>query len=196
MEPITSPLFFPTPEDFRQWLEQYHHSETKLWVGFYKKDSGRFSITWPESVDEALCFGWIDGIRKSINADSYMIRFTPRKPGSIWSAVNIKKIEALTATGKMRPAGIAAFEKRKEEKSKVYAYEREEAAKLTDEEQELFTRNEKAWAYFNRQPTWYKKTALHLIVSAKQNKTRQSRLTQLIKASEGEIPIRSLTRPK
>src|SRR4051812_5418703 len=115
--------FFPYPSDFRAWLEEYHESEQEILVGYCKKGSGRQSITWPESVDEALCFGWIDGIRRSIDETSYSIRFTPRKPRSIWSAVNIARMEALIAEGRVRPAGLRVFEARQESKSGIYAYE-------------------------------------------------------------------------
>ena len=118
-----SPIFFATQADFRDWLEEYHELETELLVGFYKVGSGKPSMSWSESVDEALCFGWIDGVRRSVDAESYSIRFTPRKAKSIWSAVNIAKIEVLTAKGLMKPAGIAAFAKRDENNSKIYAYE-------------------------------------------------------------------------
>jgi len=122
-----TPTFFAKPAEFRKWLKASHKKETELIVGFYKVGSGKASITWPQSVDEALCFGWIDGVRTSIDEDSYKIRFTPRKAGSIWSAVNIKKMEALTKQGLMQPAGLAAFEKREEARSKIYSHEKEES---------------------------------------------------------------------
>ena len=122
--------FFATPAEFRAWLEKHHSSAPELWVGFYKKGSGRPSINWPEAVDEALCVGWIDGIRKSIDDESYRIRFTPRKPRSTWSAVNLARVEALTREGRMRPAGLKAFEKRTEAKTGIYAYEQRKAAEL------------------------------------------------------------------
>jgi len=128
------PTFFPSPADFRTWLEANHDKAQELWVGYYKKRTSKPSITWSESVDQALCFGWIDGIRKSIDADSYMIRFTPRKPDSTWSAVNIKKVQELTEQGLMRPAGIKAFENRKEAKSGIYSYEQREHSALSEEQ--------------------------------------------------------------
>jgi uncharacterized protein YdeI (YjbR/CyaY-like superfamily) len=112
MEPIT----FPTPEAFRAWLEQHHDSERELWVGYHRKATGRPSMTWPESVDEALCFGWIDGLRKSLDGERYMIRFTPRRHGSVWSAVNIRRVAALKDEGRMRPAGLKAFEARRDDR--------------------------------------------------------------------------------
>src|SRR5262245_1157545 len=124
------PLFFPTPADWRQWLARHHRREDELWVGFHKRASGKPSITWPESVDEALCFGWIDGLRKRIDEVSYKIRFTPRRPGSVWSAVNVKRVKELTALGRMRPAGLRAFEKREDDRTAIYSFEQREHPKL------------------------------------------------------------------
>jgi uncharacterized protein YdeI (YjbR/CyaY-like superfamily) len=178
------PTFFKTPADFRAWLQKHHKSETELLVGFYKKDSGIPSITWPESVDQALCFGWIDGVRKNRDEQSYTIRFTPRKPGSIWSAINIAKVEKLKAEGLMMPEGMAAYNLRKEHKSAIYSYEKE-ATPLTKEYVAIFKRNKKAWTFFNDQPPGYKKQMIHRIIDAKQEKTRLSRLEKLI-AESGE----------
>ena len=152
-------------------------------VGFYKVDSGKPSMTWSQSVDEALCFGWIDGDRKSIDKDSYQIRFTPRKPTSIWSGINIKKIEELTRQGLMQPAGLASFEKRKEERSKIYSFEKE-VMKFSQGFEKQFKANKKAWKYFESLAPSYKKTSLHWVMSAKQETTRMKRLTELIKYSE------------
>jgi uncharacterized protein YdeI (YjbR/CyaY-like superfamily) len=176
-------IFFPTQSDFRRWLEMNHHKETELLVGFYKVGSGKPSITWSQSVDEALCFGWIDGVRRSIDGESYSIRFTPRKPKSIWSAVNIRKVEELTQQGLMQPEGIAAFEKREASKSKIYAYENE-PVKLSDEFERQFKANEKAWVFFNAQAAYYKKRAINWVMSAKQEATKLSRLEKLIIISE------------
>lgn len=140
------PLFFATPSEFRAWLEAHHDSTPELWVGFYKKGSGKPSITWPEAVDAALCFGWIDGLRRGIDDVSYTIRFTPRKPRSIWSAVNIKRVGELTSLGLMRPAGLKAFAERVEEKSGVYAYEQRDAPEFDDAREQQFRANEQAWA--------------------------------------------------
>ncbi|QXV67324.1 YdeI/OmpD-associated family protein [Mucilaginibacter sp. 21P] len=177
------PVFFETPTKFREWLEQHAHTEKELLVGFYKTGSGLPSITWPQSVDEALCFGWIDGVRRSIDDESYSIRFTPRKPGSIWSAVNIKKIKELTERGLMKPAGVAAFENRREDRSAVYAFENEEK-KLLPAYEKLFKANKAAWKFFDAQAPWYRKVALHRVMSAKQEKTQMSRLEKLIMYSE------------
>ncbi len=173
------PIFFANQSGFRKWLKKNHKKETELIVGFYKVDSRKPSITWSQSVDEALCFGWIDGVRTSIDKDSYQIRFTPRKPSSIWSVINIKKVEDLTKQGLMRPAGLAAFKKRKEERSKVYAFENDEMAFTRDFEKK-FKSNKIAWQYFQSLSASYKKTSKHWVMSAKQETTRLKRLAKLI----------------
>ncbi len=177
------PTFFPTPQEFRQWLEKNHQTEKELLVGFYKVGTGKASMTWPESVDQALCFGWIDGVRRSIDEESYSIRFTPRKPTSIWSAVNIRKMEELTTTGLMTKAGLKAFDLRKEERSAIYSHEKE-AASLSPEFEDLFKANKKAWEFFITQAPSYQKVMRHWIMSAKQEKTRASRLEKTIRESE------------
>lgn len=171
--------FFKSPGDFRKWLEKHHASATEQWVGFYKKGSGRPSITWPESVDQALCFGWIDGIRKSIDDESYKIRFTPRRSGSIWSAVNIKRVAELTKDGIMSPTGLKAFEARKEYKSGIYSYEQRSAELPPAYEREL-KKNKAAWEFFHAQPAWYRKQVFWWVVSAKKEETRLKRLEKLI----------------
>jgi uncharacterized protein YdeI (YjbR/CyaY-like superfamily) len=175
----TIPIFFAKQSDFRKWLQKNHKKETELLVGFYKVDSGKPSITWSQSVDEALCFGWIDGVRKSIDKDSYQIRFTQRKPTSIWSAINIKKIEELIKKGLMQPAGLASFEKRVESRSKIYSYEKE-PAELTQSFKKLFKTNKKAWDYFQALAPSYKKVSIHWVMRAKQEATRLKRLKELI----------------
>jgi uncharacterized protein YdeI (YjbR/CyaY-like superfamily) len=185
------PTFFPTPASFRKWLEQQHTTEKELLVGFFKIGSGQPSITWPESVDQALCFGWIDGIRRSIDESSYSIRFTPRKPSSIWSAVNIRKMEELTAQGLMTPAGLAAFQKRKEDKSVIYSYEKP-PQQWHESYETVFRENEKAWANFHAKEPYYRKTAMYWVMSAKQEATRLSRLQTLIQDSEAGMKIKSL----
>ncbi|MES2590791.1 MAG: YdeI/OmpD-associated family protein [Bacteroidota bacterium] len=186
-----NPIFFPKQADFRKWFQKNHETEKELLVGFYKVDSGKSSITWPQSVDEALCFGWIDGIRRSIDKESYCIRFTPRKSTSIWSAINIKKVEDLTEKGLMYPAGFKAFAKRKENKSKIYAYEME-SLELSAQFEKTFKANKKAWANFTSMPPSYKKTAIHIIMTAKQDTTRITRLHELISASEAGEKIKRL----
>lgn len=178
------PHFFKTPADFRKWLDKNHAKEKELLVGFYKTGSGKPSITWPESVDQALCFGWIDGVRKSLGEESYTIRFTPRKPTSIWSAINIKKMEELQAKGLVKPEGLAAFEKRTESRSKVYSHEREKDAELPAHMKKELKANKAAWDFFSTQAPSYQKVMLHWITSAKQEKTQDARFEKLIKASE------------
>ncbi|MGB3948943.1 MAG: YdeI/OmpD-associated family protein [Bacteroidia bacterium] len=175
--------FFATPKAFRDWLDKNYKKETELIVGFYKVSSGKPSITWSQSVDQALCFGWIDGIRKSIDNESYSIRFTPRKPNSIWSAINIKKVEELTKEGLMKPEGLKAFEHLNENKSRIYSHEKQHAVLITDYEN-IFKRNKIAWDFFNAQAPSYKKVMLHWIMTAKQEKTRLSRLEKTIAISE------------
>jgi uncharacterized protein YdeI (YjbR/CyaY-like superfamily) len=189
------PTFFATPEDFRAWLEAHHHTETELLVGFHKKGSGRPSITWPESVDQALCFGWIDGVRRRIDDDSYSIRFTPRKQRSTWSAVNIARVGELTELGLMHPAGVAAFERRSDDRTAIYAYEQRNAAKLDAEQQRRFEANPEAWTWFQAQPAGYRRTASYWVISAKRPQTRERRLEQLIADSAAGRTIRSLTPP-
>jgi uncharacterized protein YdeI (YjbR/CyaY-like superfamily) len=192
----TKTLFFSTPGQFRAWLEKNHVSELELSVGFHKRDSGKPSITWPESVDVALCYGWIDGVRNSIDAISYRIRFTPRKPTSTWSAINVKRVAELTKLGLMRPAGVKAFEARKGDKTGIYAYEQRKTAKLPSAYEKQFRANKKAWAFFQSQPPWYQRTATYRVISAKKDVTRQKRLEQLIKDSEAGVPIKELRRPE
>jgi len=187
-----TPTFFATPKDFRKWLQKNNAKETELLVGFYKVSSGKPSITWPQSVDEALCFGWIDGVRKNVDEESYCIRFTPRKPGSIWSAINIRKIEELTAQRLMQPAGLEAYSKRKESKSKIYSYEKEPVG-LGKQYEKIFKANKKAWKFFTNQPAWYQRVAVHRVMSAKQEATQLKRLEQLIKDSEEEKRIKELS---
>lgn len=181
--------FFETPLKFREWLENNHKTQKEIIVGFYKVASGKASMTWSESVDQALCFGWIDSIRKSIDKESYSIRFTPRNPNSIWSAINIKKIEALTKAGLMKPEGLKVFELRKEEKSEIYSFEQEKIA-LSDDFLNQFKAHEAAWNFFINQAPSYQKVIRHWIMSAKQEKTRQSRLEKAIIASEGQKRLR------
>ncbi len=188
--------FFATPADFRTWLKVHAVSARELWVGFHRKDSPRPSITWPESVDEALCVGWIDGLRKSIDATSYMIRFTPRKRTSNWSEVNIKRVAELTREKRMQPAGLAAFAERKEAKSGIYAYEQRQTAALDPAAEKQFRAHAKAWKFFAAQPAWYRRTAIWRVVSAKKPETRQKRLVILIADSAAGRSIAELRRPQ
>ncbi len=175
--------FFTTQEGFREWLEKNHTTAKELVVGFYKVGTKKPSLTWSQSVDQALCFGWIDGVRKSIDHESYSIRFTPRKSTSIWSAINIKKVEVLSEAGLMKPEGLKAFELRKEEKSAIYSHEKE-LATLDPEFEKIFKARKKAWEFFNSQAPSYQKVMLHWIMRAKQEKTRLSRLEKTIRESE------------
>lgn len=175
-------LFFETPALFRAWLGKNHETEKELLVGFYKVDSGKKSMTWSESVDQALCFGWIDGIRRSVDSESYTIRFTPRRPNSIWSDVNVKKVEELTVTGLMQPAGLKAFSKKKDSRSGIYSHEKP-AEQLSPEFEKTFSTHTDAWEYFCSQPPSYRKVIIHWIMSAKRDTTRQDRLTKVIDSS-------------
>jgi len=189
------PTFFATPTEFRAWLEKHHDRAEELWVGFYKKSSGNPSITWPEAVDEVLCFGWIDGKRKGIDDSSYAIRFTPRKPNSIWSAVNLRRVEELAREGRMHPAGLKAFDQRVTDRSRIYSCEQRDAARLDDAQEKLFRANRKAWDYFQTAPPSYRKAAIWWVVSAKAEETRLRRLTKLIDDSERGRTVPPLTRP-
>ncbi len=179
---ILNPKFFKTPSAFRKWLAAHHATSKELWVGFYKKGSGRQSIDWPESVDEALCFGWIDGIRKRIDAESYMIRFTPRKPTSVWSAVNMKNVAKLIKEKRMQPAGSKAFAARTENRSGIYSYE-QRSPELVEPYLGKLKRNKPAWKFFQAQPPGYRKQMNWWIVSARQEETRLKRLARLIEES-------------
>lgn len=185
------PTFFPNPLKFREWLKKNHDKETELLVGFYKVTSAKESITWSQSVDEALCFGWIDGIRKSIDEESYTIRFTPRKPTSNWSAINIKKIEELSKKGLMHPKGIEAFKKRKAEKSGIYTYEKQ-PVELDKTFEKTFKANKTAWKYFQSMAPSYRKTTISWVMQAKQEATRLRRLQNLIKDCEAGRKLKSL----
>jgi uncharacterized protein YdeI (YjbR/CyaY-like superfamily) len=184
--------FFKTPSDLRSWFERHHASEAELWVGFHKKDSGKPSITWPQSVDEALCFGWIDGIRKSIDDVSYKIRFTPRKSRSVWSAVNIKRARELIALGLVQPAGLKAFAAREENRSGIYSYE-QRSPELPANYARLLKKNAGAWQFFQEQPPSYRKAVNWWVVSAKQEATRQKRLEKLIELSAQQRRIPQFT---
>jgi uncharacterized protein YdeI (YjbR/CyaY-like superfamily) len=177
--------FFKTQNDFRKWLEKNYNKKDEIWVGYYKKKSGKASIDWPQSVDEALCFGWIDGLRKSINTESYKIRFTPRKPGSIWSAVNLKRAKELILLGLMQPSGLKVFNNKDEKKINRYSFERENV-KLDKEYEKRFKSNKKAWEFFQSMAPSYKKTTLWWVMSAKREETRLKRSKILIECSESQ----------
>ena len=189
-----APRFFAAPEELRAWLAEHHASAAELWVGFHKRGSGRPSITWPESVDEALCFGWIDGVRKSLGAESYTIRFTPRRATSHWSGVNLRRMEELVAAGRVAPAGLAAWERRSEQRSQRYAYEQRAEVRLEPEMEARFRADAAAWEWFAGQAPWYRRTALYWVASAKRPETRERRLDQLISCSAASRPLPSLDR--
>jgi uncharacterized protein YdeI (YjbR/CyaY-like superfamily) len=177
-----NPKFFRTPLHFQRWLEKNHAKKRELWVGFHKKASGRPSITWPESVDEALCFGWIDGIRKRIDEISYEIRFTPRRRGSIWSAINIKRARELAKEKRMRPAGLKALAARIENRSGIYSYE-QRRAELEEPYNSRLKKNKPVWDFFQARPTSYRKMMSWYIMSAKTEETRSRRFEKLMKAA-------------
>jgi uncharacterized protein YdeI (YjbR/CyaY-like superfamily) len=189
------PKFFPSPSDWHAWLEEHHEKHEELWVGFHKVGSGKASITWPEAVDGALCFGWIDGVRKSLGEISYVIRFTPRRAKSIWSAVNIKRVAELSALGLMRAKGAEAFERRTGKRSEMYAYEQRMGAKLSGVYERQFRANKKAWSFFQSHPPWYRRTASWWVISAKKEETRLKRLAQLIDDCEHGRTLAQLKRP-
>ena len=181
--------FFKTAEAFRAWLSKHAGTARELVVGFHKLGTGRQSMTWPESVDEALCHGWIDGIRTRIDEVSYKIRFTPRKPGSTWSAINIEKARRLEAQGRMTEAGREAFSRRREEKSGIYSYEQRDSAELSREDEAMFRESRKGWKFFASQPPGYRHLMIYHVVSAKRPETRRSRLQKLIDASEKGVRL-------
>ena len=184
------PRFFPTPAAFRAWLEEHHETETELVVGFHRKGSGKSSITWPESVDEALCFGWIDGVRRSLNPTAYTIRFTPRRSTSIWSAVNVARVAELKKNGRMRSAGRRASAARTPERTGIYSFERKKLAKLSKEQEKTLRANRKAAAFFDAQPPGYRRLVTHWVTSAKRRgeEGRNARA-----AGQGEISEAGLT---
>jgi uncharacterized protein YdeI (YjbR/CyaY-like superfamily) len=189
------PRFFATPAEWRRWLARHHATAPELWVGFHKKATGRPSITWPEAVDQALCYGWIDGIRKRLDDHSYVIRFTPRRPGSIWSAVNLRRVAELAAQGLMQPAGVEAHAKARRARSAIYAYEQRTEAEFPREMEQRFRRDRAAWAFFQSEPPWYRHTATWWVISARRDETRERRLATLIADSAAGRRIRHLSRP-
>lgn len=176
--------FFAAPKDFRAWLAKNHAKAPELLVGFYKKGSGRPSITWPESVDEALCYGWIDGVRRNIDAESYSIRFTPRRPTSIWSAINIARVAELTKLKRMRKAGLDAFAKRTDRKSGIYAYEQRHLATFDAQQLKLLRGNQRAYAFWNSLPPGYRKLMTFWVTDAKKQETRDKRMQILLTSLE------------
>ena len=181
--PDREAVFFRTPADWRAWLEAHAADATELWVGFHKRGSGETCITWPESVDQALCFGWIDGRRQSIDSTRYRIRFSPRKASSIWSSINIARVAELDEQGLMRPAGLEAFARRREARSRVYSHEQSGEPELEAAQEARFKQRPEAWDFFQAQAPSYRKAALWWVVSAKRAETRERRLATLIEDS-------------
>jgi uncharacterized protein YdeI (YjbR/CyaY-like superfamily) len=192
MEPTT----FAKPEDFRAWLRQHHASQSELWVGYHRKATGKPSMTWPESVDEALCYGWIDGVRKRVDDERYMIRFTPRRPGSNWSAVNIARVAELEKQGRMRAAGRKAFEARREDRSGIYSYEQREQAVFDAPTERRFRKNKRAWTNFEAMPRSYRQAVIRWVMTARREETRDRRLAQLIDRSAANERIAPFTTPR
>ena len=189
------PTFFTTPEQFRAWLEKHHATARELWVGYFKKASGKPTMTWAESVDQALCFGWIDGVRRSLGPDSYMNRFTPRAARSTWSAVNIRRAKELIELGLMHPAGLRAFERRTDDRSVVYSYEQRKSAALPPAMERRFRAEKQAWMFFQAQPPSFRQAAIWWVVSAKREETRDRRLSQLVEHSSAGRLVPPLQRP-
>jgi uncharacterized protein YdeI (YjbR/CyaY-like superfamily) len=187
--------FFEGPEPFRAWLEQHHASADEIVVGFRRRATGLPSITWPESVDVALCFGWIDGVRRGLDETSYTIRFTPRRPRSIWSAVNVRRFGELEAEGLVVDAGRAAFAARREDRMGLYTHEQQEPPALDEPFEARFRAQPDAWEWFQLQPPYYRRQAAHWVMSAKRPETRERRLEALIADSGAGLRVKPLRRP-
>jgi uncharacterized protein YdeI (YjbR/CyaY-like superfamily) len=193
--PDLDAIFFRTPDEWRAWLEAHAAAQTAVWVGFHKRGSGEAGLTWPQSVDQALCFGWIDGRRQSIDGSRYRIRFSPRKAGSIWSTVNVARVEELAAQGQMLPAGLEAFARRREDRSGVYSHEQTGEPVLEAAQEALFRERPEAWDFFRGQAASYRKAALWWVVNAKRAETRARRLATLIDDSAARRRVAHLQRP-
>jgi uncharacterized protein YdeI (YjbR/CyaY-like superfamily) len=193
VQPPEDPIYFTSPDELREWFDANHETATELWLGSYKKATGRPTVTWSEAVDEALCVGWIDSVRYSLDPERSAQRFTPRRKGSNWSAVNIAKIKALTEEGRMKPAGLAAFEARTEARSAIYSYEQRHLAALDPGEDAAFRANEEAWSRFQALPPSYRRTAIYWVVTAKKPETRVRRLATLIEDSAAGRRLKQLT---
>jgi uncharacterized protein YdeI (YjbR/CyaY-like superfamily) len=189
------PIFFETPEQLRDWLDANHDSADELFVGAWKKATGKPSLTWEQIVEEALCVGWIDGIRRSVPGDGWVIRLTPRRKGSNWSAINVAKVAQLRAAGRLRPAGEAAFAARREDRTAVYSFEQQRAASFSVEQEARFRANPAAWDWFQAQSPSYRRTATFWVVSAKREDTRERRLEMLIDDSAAGRDVRPIARP-
>ena len=189
------PIFFESPEAFYNWLDEHHDTEGEVYVGYWKRATGKPSLTWSEAVDQALCFGWIDGRLNRIDDERHMQRFTPRRPGSNWSRINVEKVAKLEEAGLMRPAGRAAFERRSPDRTGIYSFERDRPAELPTEYEAELRANVKAAEYFDARPPWYRRAAVHWVTSAKREETRRRRLAQLIEDSANGLDVKPLRRP-
>jgi uncharacterized protein YdeI (YjbR/CyaY-like superfamily) len=192
---VGEPRFFATPDELRAWFEANHGTAEELILGMYRTRTGKRTISWSEAVDEALCVGWIDGIRHGLNDEAYTNRFTPRRKRSNWSAVNIAKVKQLVAEGRMKPAGLAAFEARSEARSAIYSYEQRHVATLGPDDEARFRSNEAAWTWFEARPSSYRRAAIYWVVSAKRPETREKRLVTLIEDSAANRPVKPLAPP-
>jgi len=190
---VGEPQFFTTPAELRDWLDENHETADDLIVGAWKKSTGKPSLTWPEIVEEALCVGWIDSIRRSVPGDGWAIRLTPRRKRSIWSAVNVAKVAELRSAGRMRPAGEAAFAARLAHRTGIYSFEQARDPELAPDEAASFRANDAAWTWFSAKPPSFRKQALHWVISAKKPETRERRLATLIEDSAAGRPIKSMT---
>ena len=184
---MSAPIFFASPQEFYDWLEEHHATETEVYVGYYKTHTGKRGMSWSEAVDQALCFGWIDGRANAIDDDRYMQRFTPRGPGSSWSDINVEKVARLREAGLMRPAGLAAFDRRRDGRPQG-------PEELPPEYEERLRANPEAVQYFDAKPAWYRRTASRWVVSAKREETRERRLSQLIEDSAAGVDVKPLRR--
>jgi uncharacterized protein YdeI (YjbR/CyaY-like superfamily) len=193
---VSDPIYFASPEEFRAWLEQHHESDTEVWLGMWKRATGKPSCSWAEAVDEALCFGWIDGLVRRVDDERHMQRFTPRKPTSNWSAINVANVERLRAEGRMRPAGEAAFARRRDDRTAVYSHEQRKSPQLAPDEQVQLEADADAWAFFSARPPSYRRPAIWWVISAKRPETRARRLATLIADSAAGRPIKPLTPAK
>jgi uncharacterized protein YdeI (YjbR/CyaY-like superfamily) len=192
---VSEPIYFESPAAFRAWLEEHHATETEVWVGMWKKATGKQGLSWAQAVDEALCFGWIDGVMRRVDDERHIQRFSPRKPSSNWSAINIANVERLRKEGRMRPAGEAAFARRRDDRTAVYSHEQRRNPQLSPEEQAQLEADEAAWAYFSARPPSYRRQATWWVISAKRPETRARRLATLIADSAAGRPIKPLTPP-
>lgn len=188
--------FFATPQAFRAWLQRHHRQRRTLQVGFHKRHTGRPSLTWPQAVDEALCFGWIDGVRHRIDARSYTIRFTPRRPDSTWSRVNLRRVRALIRAKRMSRHGLKVYQERNRKKSGLYSFEQRHTVALASRHARQFRANKKAWTWYRAQAPWYQRTAAFYVESAKQEATRLRRLANLIRSAAAGRAIGVLDRTK